>query len=332
MIALYPWQQSLWDSLQQRKQQQRLPHALLFLGQKGVGKNQLAKALAWSLLCAHPNEEGMACGQCKSCRLLSTGAHADLLMVSPEEDHKEIRIDQIRALSQAMALTAQHAGNRVAVISPAHTMNTKAANSLLKTLEEPMPDAYLLLVADHLDSLPVTVRSRCQLVHCHIPAQADAIDWLQSQETAATDWDLNLGLQGGAPLASLDWVRSGADTSRLQRFSEFESLVKGKANPVEVAERWLKDGVEAPLQQLGNWLQDMIRIASASEAAHLQNRDVANALQSLTQGVSLESLFALLDYSWQARVWLRTQANTQLLLEDVLIRCARLKRVVVKAT
>ena len=90
-----PWQQSLWHRLQQTRLQQRLPHAMLLIGPEGVGKADFAHALAHSLLCTSPKEDGQSCGHCRHCQLLLAGNHPDLQLISPEQDSKsgEIKVD-----------------------------------------------------------------------------------------------------------------------------------------------------------------------------------------------------------------------------------------------
>ena len=80
----------------------------------------------------------------------------------PEEDKQQISVDQIRAASERLTQTSYRHGYKIAVIEPAHQMTINAANSLLKTLEEPTPRSLLILLTSRPSALPPTVRSRCQ--------------------------------------------------------------------------------------------------------------------------------------------------------------------------
>ncbi|MGA9369215.1 MAG: hypothetical protein WBV35_17275, partial [Steroidobacteraceae bacterium] len=136
----------------------RLPHALLVHEAPGAGGEWLALWVARMVLCATPAEA--PCGRCASCERAARGQHPDLMMVRPLEESTQIRIEQVRELSSELALTAHQGGYKVAVVSPADSMNRFAANALLKTLEEPPQATLLILVATQPSRLPATILSR----------------------------------------------------------------------------------------------------------------------------------------------------------------------------
>jgi len=180
MNTLLPWLVSTFADLQQRRAQGRLAHALMFVGPAGIGKHQLAERFAQSLLCAQPHADGQPCGHCHACSLYAAGTHPDLFRLSPEEDSKNIRIDQIRALIEGMSLSSHYGRHKVVILNPADAMNIAAANALLKTLEEPPADTILLLVTDRPSFLPATIRSRCQTLRLALPARDEAQAWLST--------------------------------------------------------------------------------------------------------------------------------------------------------
>ena len=141
----------------------RLPHALLFSGPEGVGKRRTAEALAAALLCSSP-AAGHPCGTCESCRAFSRGIHPDFFFVVPEavgKGARSIRIEAMRALGSALARPPELAPRQVALIDDAQRMNEAAANSFLKTLEEPTGDVVFLLVTGMRAALLDTIVSRC---------------------------------------------------------------------------------------------------------------------------------------------------------------------------
>ena len=141
----------------------RLPHALLFSGPEGVGKRRTAEALAATLLCSSP-AAGHPCGTCESCRAFSRGIHPDFFFVVPEavgKGARSIRIEAMRALGSALARPPELAPRQVALIDDAQRMNEAAANSFLKTLEEPTGDVVFLLVTGMRAALLDTIVSRC---------------------------------------------------------------------------------------------------------------------------------------------------------------------------
>lgn len=179
MIDPYPWQKAQWRQLWQRHRNGQLPHALLLHGPEGIGKEDFAHLAANSLLCEQTSESGQACGECKSCQLLASDNHPDFVSLQPEETGKAIKVDQIRELIQLMTLSPHFSGYRTVLISPAEQMNMAAANSLLKTLEEPQENTVIILVTSQLSRLPATIRSRCQMLRFAMPDKTLALSWLE---------------------------------------------------------------------------------------------------------------------------------------------------------
>ncbi len=247
MTTLAPWQESVLDSALRAIDQDRLGHALLLCGPPVIGKRAVAEILARRLLCTTPNASGRACGQCRSCRLFAAGTHADIQRVSFELNDKgdklktEISVDQIRRLGQWFSLTPQFGNIQVAVIAPAEGMNMSAANALLKTLEEPSSNRYLLLVTDHPGRLPTTIRSRCQRIEFRLPEPAAARQWLRERGVADADAAAALAAARGHPGLAADWLEQGGLRLRQEVGADLDALATGRISPVAVAQRWLAD-------------------------------------------------------------------------------------------
>ena len=247
MTTLAPWQESVLDSTLRTLDQDRLGHALLLCGPPMIGKREVAEILAKRLLCPTPEASGQACGACRSCRLFAAGTHADIQRVSFELNDKgdklktEISVDQIRRLGQWFSLTPQFGNVQVAVVAPAEGMNTAAANALLKTLEEPSPGRYLLLVTDHPGRLPTTIRSRCQRIEFRLPEPAAARQWLRERGVADADATAALAAARGHPGLAADWLEQGGIKLRQQVQIDLDALASGRSNPVAIAQQWLAD-------------------------------------------------------------------------------------------
>ncbi len=320
MSELYPWQMENWQLLQNQKASGRLAHALLLTGAEGIGKLVFVEQLAQALLCKSPDMEGLACGQCAACSLFKAGTHPDITRVSPEEDSKVIKIDQLRELTAGLTMTSQYGGYRIVIIVPADVMNTAAANSLLKTLEEPPPKTILVLVTSQPMKLPATVRSRCQQLVFPLPATEQAISWVGEQTGQSTQQaGLLLSLASGAPLRAAQIATGGQIEAREKLFNDLLELANGQADPVQVATSWLKMGANFPLYCLYSWLADMIRLKMASRPPCLANPDLAEKLRVLAKRLNLSHLYEFLALARQAKGLLKTQANDQMLLESVLI-------------
>ena len=124
--------------------EERIPHAYLFTGIAGIGKTSTAMALTMALNCREPS--GIeACGDCPSCRQMTGGNFPDFVSIQP--DGQNIKIEQIRELNRRLSFAPVSARYRVCVIQQAEAMTGEAANSFLKTLEEPPAGNILVLNA-----------------------------------------------------------------------------------------------------------------------------------------------------------------------------------------
>lgn len=178
MSVPYAWQAQTWGQLTEQQRQGRLPQALLVTGMDGIGKVDFCRELAATGLCLSLSDAQRRCGHCASCQQLRAGAHPDYLELGLLEGKREILIDQIRELCQAMQLTPSQSRGRYALIRNADRLNLAAANALLKTLEEPPRALTIMLVATRLSRLPATIRSRCTRVPMSLPTAAQTQAWL----------------------------------------------------------------------------------------------------------------------------------------------------------
>jgi len=233
---MHPWNQPILDSLRSRLE--RLPHAILLHGPRGVGKLELAETMAQLLLCEHNDLKQRPCGQCDACRWYLAGNHPDFRRLEPEaiakvpppaeeEEGSEpaparrtkqpslfITVDQVRDLAGFLNLRSHRGGLRIALIHPAEDLyQPNAANALLKSLEEPPAGAIFILVSHRPARLLPTVRSRCVAMPVPIPPREAALAWLASQKVQNADhW---LAFAGGAPLQALEYAGEASDWDRL---------------------------------------------------------------------------------------------------------------------
>lgn len=141
----------------------RLPHAILLSGVHGSGKEELALWLGSNLLCQlASSSEQKPCGQCKSCHLAKNKTHPDLMEVIT--DGASVSVEQIRALGRFFETKTHIANHKIAIVYQAQTMTVAAANALLKTLEEPNDNSFIILVSKDEQLMLPTILSRCQVV------------------------------------------------------------------------------------------------------------------------------------------------------------------------
>ena len=315
---MYPWNESQWSGISKRMLAGRLPHALLLNGPKGLGKSAFAQDLARALLCLQRDDQGHACGQCKSCLLIEAGSHPDIHEVMPEEAGKAIKVDQVRELSDVMSRKSQLSGFRVCIINPAEAMNANAANALLKTLEEPGADSLIMLVSSESSKLTATIRSRCQLINFTPPSSEASEIWLKEQGVK-DDLQLLLGLSSYAPLEAMVYVSENRLQLRTEFLNEFLGLKTGVQNPLQMADKWYKKAPGHCVQWMMSWVMDLIRLKSTSTVPRLMNRDVQEHLQPLAKQLNLKNLFVMLDKCQTSNRQLSTQVNVQLMMEDLFI-------------
>jgi len=291
-MSIYPWHQQLWLQLCDYHARHRLAHALLLSGSPAIGKLAFAAQLAQYLLCAAPVEHA-PCGQCHSCHLLAAGNHPDLIAIRPQENSKTIKVDEIRAFVAAVTMTPQIATRRVVIIEPAQAMNRAAANSLLKTLEEPNPENYILLVSDAPWELPATIRSRCQQIVMPVPTEQDSLAWLK-QQAPSEDWPAYLRAMQGLPLDALALQQSQGLDLYQQEKHRFAALLKGQESAINAGAIWAQDNSGYLQDWLFRWLLDLARAVQGGQQT-MQDRDLSRWLEDLIPRLNSAKLHALLD-------------------------------------
>ena len=222
------WLKEFAKSWLDRIEQNRLPHAVLLAGPIGTGKRAAATWMAARHLEISP---ATLLPQFPGTSL----AHAALRWITPPEAQQATGLDHIRNLVPDMSLTSYAGGGKVAVIEPANAMTTNAANSLLKTLEEPSGDALLILIADRTGRLPATIFSRCQRIEFAPPGEAASLVWLDRLRPGAS-WAEALALAGNAPLAALTTIDQLDTHTSMSR--DFADVAAGRSAAIEVAARW----------------------------------------------------------------------------------------------
>jgi len=255
---------------------------------------------------------------------MAAGTHPDCLRISPEEPGKQIRIAQVREeLVDFVVRTASVAARKLVLIEPAEAMNLATANCLLKSLEEPSADTFLVLVSDAPVRLLPTIRSRCRLLPLRPPAWSQALAWLVSLRGEVGAEDL-LGVASGRPLEALRLDQADAlrqfdrAAGLLQRAARPDAWVSSLADEVGDLElRELLSWMQVYLADLGRWLAD----ESFSRLPRARAVHAALRPQTSPRAVAaflVETLRASRDAAST------TNPNRQLLLETLLHAWSRL--------
>jgi DNA polymerase-3 subunit delta' len=230
-----------------------------------------------------------------------------------------ITVAHIRALIEWATLTSHRGMAKVAVIAPAERMNAAAANALLKTLEEPPPGTYLILVSHQPGRLPATVRSRCRVMAAPFPEFGTARAWLAEQ--GASEPDALLAQAGGAPLAAQALDVPGYQAERAAWLTAL--AVPDALEPVSLAARidagpreLRKERLAAAIDWLSAWSAD-IAAARAGDAPR-RNVDYAAAITILGRAVAPVPLFRYHQSLAQARAQIAHPLTPRLVAEALL--------------
>jgi DNA polymerase-3 subunit delta' len=326
MKSLYPWQHEAWQALQGLRS--RLPHALLLKGAQGIGKFDLAMNFARSLLCEQPLDNGMPCQKCDSCHWFEQENHPDFRLIQPDalaaeegeeksggkKPSREISVDQIRDLASFANLSAHCGGYRVVVIHPAEAMNNNAANSLLKTLEEPTAKLLFLLVSHKPQQLLPTILSRCLSFTVHTPGREAGAAWLAQQ--GVKNPEHALAQTGFAPLQALDWAESGEGAE--ERSILLAAIRQpGKMDALALADSLQRSTPVHVIHCLQQWCHDLASAKLAGSVRYFPEQ--AEAIVKLAGGVSSAALMRFQKELLEARRAAFHPLNPKLALESLLL-------------
>lgn len=291
MFLLPEWLRVKGLALEGLIERQRFPHAVLIYGPEGTGRRAFALWLTGRLLGINDLDLRHAMPAAIFFDSESLPQHPDFCMVQPEPEKRSISIEQIREAIRFLNLKSHQSGAKLALISPAHAMTRPAANSLLKTLEEPPGNSCLILVASAQSRLPATIVSRCRRVRIPIPPRSVAKAWL-SEHAQGQDWEIALDLAGGAPLAAMNLLESDVPSRAAGFGRDISDLLKRKATPVAVAGRWAKSDPDIYLQWLYRRISEEIKIASGAADEDRQKMTGFGDLQIAVESLNIESSFA----------------------------------------
>lgn len=324
-MRLAPWLTGAYERLDGARQRGQLAHAWLLVGPRGIGKYGLAIALAGRLLSAGTSRTIAL--EAKTARAAAgqpqepSDHHPDLHRLAPAMDKKTISVEQVRDTIAALELTSHDGHGKVLVVEPAESMTLAAANALLKTLEEPTPDTYFLLVGHQPGRLPTTVRSRCQLARLGLPPRDQALDWLAEAVDPGDQGQLEglLALSGGAPLRALELYEAGIVNINKELEDIFNNISNNRLDPLEVADQWQKTDSELCLSWLAGRLEQVIRIRLAPDASTAVTDPTRDTLHNAWRSLTLKTLFGRLSETRELLAQLGGGVNAELALRVLLL-------------
>lgn len=353
-IAIYPWQEELARELVSFRED--LPNGLLIYGPRGIGTIDLVVAYAKSLFCEHPQKDGAPCGQCKGCKMAQAYTHPDLRYVVSEAEsiprgipfdppsnatkdrkiYREILIHQPRALTDFLNL-APHIdkGRRIIVVYPADAIRADAAATFLKNLEEPPERTTFLLVADDIDRVLPTIRSRCRLLRAKAPSHEEALNWLKEQGVDDAQEALARAAERPCLVTDEEKIRDNPDIDtktkeQLLTLTTMDPSIRRSllrtlslGSDIDLTKIAVKEGrtalpVSAVLPVLERWSYDLLAVKEGLKPHYFPA--YAAQMARLVSHVDAEKLFKFNDTLKSMKRVVTHPLNAQLIIEQAILR------------
>lgn len=352
-----PWTERIWKQLANSLESpDHNLNSALFFGKTGLGKTHLALRYAMKALnqddvflaANHPDlhvllpeNEAEKVSEILSSEKGNLANHKDL---TPDEllaayalryieknsgkAKKIISVQQIRLLINQVVQHPNIAENKVVIIKNADKMNTNAANALLKTLEEPPKNTIFLLIADQIEKLPITIRSRCAEFHFRTPDKEIGLQWLE-QQGLNTHTESYLMMASRAPLAALNLAGDNEIENLREIFSSINHLWARKKSSLELANDWKKYDFSIIFKHLNQFLYDLLKLKSLNTNNVKSSTELFYPVQSewskkIAASTQIEHLFTTIEEFQSIQKLGESPVDKQLLLENAAIQLEKL--------
>jgi len=309
---LCAWLREPLKRLEDAAAKKRLGHAWLITGRPGLGMLNLALVFADRLLRRRVGEAlplDLPAAQALDAfrdRPQAFDHHPDLHYIFPAEEKRSIGVEQIRAVTDALALKSFLGGPKVVVVEPAEAMTVGAANALLKALEEPNPDTYMLLVSHQPGRLPSTIRSRCQTLVVHAPQRGSG------EPAGAAAPEL-------APLMAAESATESYRSFINELETSFNLVYESKRDPIEVADQWAGQDLGQTLDWLGRRIHAAVRARILAGASNPVTVAAGPVLHNAWARLRLDVLFEQFAAVEKLRAELDRGVNAELALRVLLL-------------
>jgi len=309
------------------KRRNRIPHAMLFAGDEGVGKMLTAVNFAKALNCNkeagdelfadHENagsdysgiERLDACDECPSCRKIDKHNHPDVFVITPEGAGRQINVAAIRNLGESLSFKPFEGNWKVAIVDDADRLNQSSANAFLQTLEEPSSQSVLILVSSRPDMLLPTIRSRCHRINFS-PLPLDKMSTLLNERFKDFSIDQTMllsTLSGGR----LGYALNEDLIEKRDRSFEILNLLVGRLEEDVWDDR---DAMEEWFDWAQLWLRDIAVFKATERTDLLINRDKEIEIKAFARETTLRNILTLAREIYNLRKQLYFNLNKQLTL------------------
>jgi len=315
-------QREVVDSLNNLLRNDRVGHAYIFCGLRGIGKRTVAQALAGMLLCEERGAAG-ACGKCLSCRMFENGSNPDFITIDPEGD--SIGIDNIRDLQSDIYIKPMYSSRKVYLVIDADRMTPQAQNCLLKTLEEPPGYAVFILTVSNYEAMLETIHSRTTRYNFRKNTNSEVMEYI--------------GSRFGNSLKGIDFIVSYADgiIGTAHRLAESDRFISLREKTIEIILRLMKSGTEDVFEIYAFFDENKDEIDAILDIMLLFFRDLLVAGRTGIQNILINSdkkdiiidnasrydstgIIRVIDVIGKARREIKHNANFQLVVEVMLMK------------
>jgi len=307
--------------LKEELKDDRINHAYLFYGKEGLGKKTLAIEFARALLC---NEiENDSCNVCNNCRRVEHGNHPDLKIIEGNEKTKNLKIEQIREMQKEIAYKPYESEHKIYIIDGAENMTTQAANSLLKTLEEPPSYAIIILISEELNKLLPTVISRCQNLRFSNISREKMNNFLDKKNIEENKKELIIGLARGSIGKAKELYKNDEFLNKRKKIYNFLKEIHNvtKVDIFSEVNEWvdlLKE--DFPLfDLLSAWYRDII-IYKRGNKKQLVNSDYEDTILKKVDKYNLNELLTIIDLIETHEGYIDRNAFKDLTLQVLLLK------------
>jgi DNA polymerase-3 subunit delta' len=308
--------------LQSAIKNNRLSHAYLFVGPEGVGKRLTAKTLAKALNCQRGNID--SCDECRNCIRIDLDEYPDVKIIGPVGT--SIKIEQMRKVRREASLKPLEGKKKVYIIQEASALTQPAANSLLKTLEEPQGETLFILTTSNIHLLLLTIVSRCQLVRFK-PLSAKVIEnfLTQKKEIAKDKAYVASNLSGGSIGKAL---RIATSEKKELRGRVIERIIKMSLEDIEeifeIARQCAQDKEQIPfiLSILSSWYRDFLVYKESESSTVLVNVDKKEEIAKEVEKYPKEKIEEIISLVLKTIDYIKRNVNPQLAIETLLLKIA----------
>ena len=311
-MSLYPWQEKAWADLKKANAKQH--HAYLFIGSLGSGLERFASIFATSLICRNLTDTMQACGECQDCQWIST-EHPNLKIINNKAEDgtlKNISIESIRNLKHFFDLSSHTiGGNKVILINNTESLTLNAANALLKILEEPPVNSYLILTTDNISSLLATIVSRCLIVPTSRPSREEAESFLKVE--GFENLSSQLPLFSNLPL---DVIAHQSNNDLFNTIiNEFE---KGKDFELMAIEsKWLSGEFKETISLLQKWLYDIFLFKMTTKFCFFESKK--EHIKKLSKAADITKLLNLLKSVNKIKLISNKPINKEISFDNLMV-------------